>query len=54
MKSEEVKEFINENCINCQERCEDGIRESYRMVWCVDTGIIKKKKNMEIQEEHNV
>ena len=54
MKSQEVKEFIKENCLNCQEQCEDGIRESYLMVWCVDTGIIKMKKNIENQEENNV
>ena len=54
MKSKEVKEFIKENCIGCRERCEDGIRESYRMVWCVDTGTIKMKENIENQEEDNV
>jgi hypothetical protein len=54
MKSQEVKEFINENCPDCHERCEWGIRENYRAVWCVDTGIIKMKKSIENQEEHNV
>lgn len=54
MKSKEVEEFINENCLNCQKQCEWGIRENYYRVWCVDIGVVKNKNNIENQEEDNV
>ena len=47
MKSKEVEEFIEENCLDCKKECEWGIRENYYRVWCPDIGVVKEKKNID-------
>lgn len=49
MKSKELKEFIKENCIDCEEKCEEGIIEMSSFIRCLDKMITKNKK-----EKNNV
>lgn len=43
MKSKKLREFIEENCIECKEKCNKGIVEMPDFIRCVDKMITKKK-----------
>ena len=42
--NDDIKEFVNQNCLKCKEPCEKGIHETAEIIKCADTGKNKNKK----------
>lgn len=47
MENLERKEFIQKNCINCNEKCDKGMIETSNFIRCIDKNITQNKKTME-------